>query len=524
MNAVFYLYRRTFANRLKKALHKPITYFYIALIVLYIFMIPYSFKLMFASMGLDTPEGMVALFTIFAFWVIPANLIAYAKRKGLLFRGSDVHFLFPSPVTPKKILLYAHVKTLLTTLVFSIALTFLGMYIFRIVWWKMLLYFAFSVVLENLLEGSIMLLLYGSERLHEKSRKLATAGAYLLVGVLVLMGIYTYIVKGLSLESVLWFLHSDMIQFVPIIGWYVAVVHLLFIGPTVVNLICSALYLLMIMIALYAALRMKCTGEYFEDAIKFAEDYEEILSSKRQGRMDVRFGKKKKFGKASVTYKGGFAKALFYRQLLEYKKNKFFIFDSYTLVSLIAGVGIAWLYLSKKSFGSMGDFVLPGAISYVVLIFTAYSGKWGKELNSPYTFMIPDSPFRKLWYATLMQHIQAAINGCLFVLPGAFVMGMKPITTVLCIIFFIVLNAGKLYIVVVSRVLVGNLLGRTGQQLFQMFLQGLAIAIPILGAVLGFMLGGLDGAYLLMDLLLLAETVGLMVWAALGFNRMETGE
>ena len=524
MKAILFLYRRNFANRFKKALHKPVTYIYLAFILLYAFMIPYSFNIMFSEWNLNSPAGMTAVFTVFAFWVIPANLIAYAKRKGLLYRKSDVHFLFPSPVGPKKVLLYAHLRTLLTTLVFNIVLTLGGAYIFQVDWWRMVLYFLFSTVVENLLEGAIMLLLYGSERLGEKGRALVVKVSYALVAVLVAMGLYTYIVHGLSFESVLGFLHSDMVQLVPVIGWYIAVLHLLFMGPTAVNVVCSILYLVMLAAAVWAALHMRCAGGYYEDAMKFADDYEEVLASRRQGRTDVKFGKKKKFGKAVVTYQGAGANAVFYRQLLEYKKSRFFIFDINTVVSLLAGIGIAYLYLAEGGFGVMNDFIIPAAMAYFILIFTAYSGKWGKELTTPYTFLIPDTSFRKLWYATLIQHIQALINGCLFVLPGAVVMKMSPLTAALCILFYVAMSACKLYILAVAEALVGNVLGRTGKQLFQLFLQGIAIMIAAVGAVAGMLFGSMDLAYFLMIALLLAETAGFMAVATLNFHRMETAE
>lgn len=524
MKAILFLYRRNFANRLKKALHKPVTYVYLAFFLLYAFMVPYSFKVMFSDLNMSSPAGMTAVFTVFAFWVIPANLIAYARRKGLLYRKSDIHFLFTSPVGPKKILLYAHLRTLLITFLFNIILMLGGAYIFQVEWWRMALYFLFSIIAENLLEGGIMLLLYGSEKLGERGRRAIVKVTYALVGVLVAMGLYTYIVQGLSFESVLGFLHSGMVQMVPVIGWYIAVIHLLFMGPTAVNVVCSILYFVMLIAVVCGALRMKCTGGFYEDAMKFADDYEEVLASRRQGRTDVKFGKKKKFGKAQVSYRGSGARAIFYRQLLEYKKNRFFIFDISTVISLIAGIGIAYLYIAEGGYGVMNDFIIPAVMAYIIFLFTAYTGKWGKELSTPYTFMIPDSSFHKLWYATLIQHIQALINGCLFTLPGAVVMKMSPLTAVLCILFYVSMSACKLYILAVAQALVGNVLGRTGRQLFQMFLLGIAISVAALGVVAGMIYGSMDLAYFLMIVLLVVETAGFMAVATVNFHRMEAGE
>ncbi len=569
MEAIQFLYKHILKNRVKMAVRKPITYLYIALFLLYAFMLPYAFTTIFERFSMDSPAGMTALMTVFAFWMIPGNLIAYAKRKGLLYRKSDVHFLFPAPVSPKKILLYAHLRNLILQTVLTVVLGVAGGIIFHVAWWRIALYFLFALVIENVLEGSIMLIYYGSERMTETVRKLTVKAAYGLVLVICAIAAYFYVTQGLSLESVMNFLHSEMVQFVPVVGWHIAVLHLIFMEPSVVNLFGTFAYLLVLAAAFAAAVRMRCTGAFYEEAIKFSEDYEEVLEKQRQGETAVRLGKKKKFGKASVSYKGNGAKAIFYRQLLdedyeevlekqrqgetavrlgkkkkfgkasvsykgngakaifyrqllEYKKNRFFIFDANTAAAAIAGVLAAWFYVKEENMGMLADFLIPGAAAYVIFIFTALSSKWSKEIMSPYTYLIPDTAFRKLWYATAMQHIAAVVNGILITVPGAVVMKMSPFTAVLCVIFYVALSANKLYALAVAEALVGNLMGRTGKQLFQLFLQGIVIGVAFLGAFLGMLVGGINLAYVMMILFLAAATALFMLAATLNFYKMET--
>ena len=522
MGAIFYLYRRIFVNRIKVALKKPITYLYVFFVLLYAVMVPFSLQVMLQEYGMDSPSWMAAALTVFAFWVIPGNLIAYAKRKGLVYRKSDVHFLFSSPVSPKKILLYAHIRNLAIQTILNLAVAVLGALLFHAGWLQVTVYFVFSIFVENVLEGGIMLLLYGREWKSAKACRAVVKAAYAIVGLFVFIGIYFYITQGISLESILCFLNSDLVQLVPIAGWYIAVVHLIFTGPTAVNLAGTAAYLIFLLGVLWAAFRMRCTGAYFEDAMKFADDYEEVLVSRRQGRTDKRLGKKTRYGAATVTYRGKGASALFYRQLLEYRKSRFFIFDMNTAAAVIAGALIAYLYVAEGGLGELTPFVIPGAAAYVIFIFTTLSGKWAKEIASPYTYLIPDTAFRKLWYATAIQHIQALINGLLLTLPGAVVMGMSPITAALCVVFYVVLSANKLYALAVAEALTGNILGRVGRQLFQLFIQGIVIGFAFLGAFVGFLAGGLNLAYFLMIVFLTLATVLFMLAAALNFYKLET--
>ena len=175
-----------------------------------------------------------------------------------------------------------------------------------------------------------------------------------------------------------------------------------------------------------------------------------------------------------------------------------------------------------RSFGDFSPYVLPAVSAYLIFIFTAMNGKWSKELGSPYTYMLPDNSFSKLINATGIQLLQGVINGCLLVLPGAFVMRLSPWVTVLCVVFYAGMYANKLYALAVAQVIAGSALGRTGRQLVQLMIQSAVILMALAGAVIGNLLGTVVSSYILMDFTLLLCTAIFMVIAALNFYRMET--
>ena len=523
MGAMGYLCRRILCNRIKMALRKPVTYFYLLLLLFYMTALPMSLRMTVEAMGADSAGGLVTVLTVLSLWTIPANLIAFSKRKGVVYRNCDVHFLFPAPVGAKQVLLYAHFKTLTVQVILNLFVIGYGWVIFHAEGWRLAAYFVFSIVAENLLESSVMLLLYGSERMGERQRGMVTKAAYGLAGVLVLMGILAYLRGGLRLQTVADYLHGGMVQAVPVIGWYIAVLHLLFLGPTAVNVAGTACYFLLTAAVLTAARKMKCSGGFYEDAMKFAEDYEEVLESRRQGNVK-RLGKKEKFGKARIRWRGHGASALFYRQLLEYKKSRYFIFDINTIVAVLAGAALAYLYEKEGTFGGLEPyrvFVLPVVAAYMIFIFTGFGGKWAKELKSPYTYLLPDSPFRKLMAATLMQHVQALINGCIMTAPCALVMGLALPEALLCILFYILMSAGKLYSLAVAQIVTGSALGTTARQLVQMLLLSMAAGAGVMGAIMGMAVGDGLMALGIMDLFLGLFTMIYMVIATLNFYHIE---
>lgn len=523
-SAIFYLYRKSFKNRVIKALHKPVTYIYIVFIVLYFGMILFSFNTsfdgLFEILPIEKASILTAILTICVFIFIPANLISYSRRKGLVFRQSDIHFMFSAPVSPKRVLVYAHIRTVLMALVLSIVMTVGGVLWFHMPVWKMLIYFLFSVVIENFLEGSLMILCYGNERLNKQQMFFLQIVMYVLIGIFVLIGVIVYVKEGASFESVVGYLHSPAIQMVPILGWYIAFLHLLFMEATTVSVLGTVLFLVSVVVLFVMALRMKCTGEYYEDAIKFAEDYEVAKQKSKKGEIAI-IGRKKKYGKASISYKGGYAKALFYRQLLEYKKNRFFIFGPYTLLCLGIGIAIAVIGYDGEVMAEV-PFAILGIMAYLTFVFSSYAGKWGKELTRPYTYLIPDTAFRKLWYATLMEHIRSFIDGCLMTIPAAVVMGLPMIQVVLIVIVYMCMQACKLYAEVMVEAFLGNILGSVGKQFARLFFEGVVIVMGIIAAAVGTILVSLEVGLLLLVLAAGCMTGAMMVIASLNFERMES--
>ena len=96
-----YLFRKTFKNRLKRALKKPVTYIYMAFVIWYFYIIFSYFGELTQLFEMDKNSVLTALLTGLIFFIVPSNLISYSKRKGLIFREPDVHFLFPHPLSRK---------------------------------------------------------------------------------------------------------------------------------------------------------------------------------------------------------------------------------------------------------------------------------------------------------------------------------------------------------------------------------------------------------------------------------------
>ena len=282
MKGFLYLYQRTIINRVKKALKRPVTYLMAVFILFYIVMIYNSFHVMILEGSFNSPKNMVTILSLVIFWLIPANLVSYAKRKGLLFRPSEVHFVFSSPVSPKMVLVFAGVKSFAVNVIIGIVIAVAGVMWFEASLWQMLVYFLFFVVFESILELSAIILCYGNERLPEKFFKGLVLAMYAFMAVMVGIGAYLMITEEPYFGLLQNFFAMPVVQMIPVVGWNVAVTRLIFLGPDIVNLIGTALFLISTILMFAAAWRMECTGAYYEDAMKFADEYQERRAKQKK--------------------------------------------------------------------------------------------------------------------------------------------------------------------------------------------------------------------------------------------------
>lgn len=524
MSSFLYLFCHTFKNRIRKALKKPATYVLAVFIVLYVFMIFQSLGGLTEDFQVNTPRHMAMLLSLLIFFILPSNLISYSKRKGLLFQQADVHFLFPAPLNPKMVLLYVGIKNLLINILLGILVAVFGMLYFHTTLLQTMIYVITFIVTENVLEGSIMVLCYGNEKLPERVFVVLPILMYALMGIFVVVGIAVFWRAG-NISAIGTYLSLPVIQLVPLVGWNIALIRLIFVGPTVINLVGTVLFLLTTVILFFFAYRVECVGAYYEDAAKFADDYVALKQNRKKGYMSdtLTVGKKKKYKKATISYKGTYAKAIYYRQMLEYKKNKMFIFSFYTIFCLVLGIAMAvfFSYTDVITDETARLFVIPGIMAYIVFIFSGYNTKWSKELENPYTYLIPDSNVKKMWYATKMEHIRALVDGILLALPGSIVLHLNPLQFVCIVLLYVCLLANKLYYYMLADLIIGNVLGNLGRTLIKMLIQMIAITIAAAGALVGGIIFGPTAGLALMVLFTFLVTMAGALIASFGFEKME---
>ena len=517
-----YLTKRSLMNNLKKAVHKPSTLIALIFAIVYGIFIVFSLGTLAVTIRMDSVRGLLIILTAWSIYATLGNFMAYSSRKGIIFKPGHAHFVFTAPISPKLVLLNSAWMNYLVSTILWIVLAIGGLTVFQVAPWKVLLFFLIGCVMELALEVAIMVFLYTNDRLPEKLMKgIRIAIKVILIGFTLLIVLY-FRKNGMSVESASAFIDWEVLQMIPVIGWQIAVYRLILLGPTLLNVICSCLYAVTVILAVAAVWRMRCDGGYYEEAAKFADDYAELKKRQKNGEAVFSIGgRKRKFRQIKERINAKGAKAIFYRQLLEYKKEKFFIFSKVTLIAVVIAFFLCYTLRDTAEESGVAELFLLGVIAYMSIVMSGYLGKWENELKNPYLYLIPDTPMKKLWYATLMEHVKALVDGSIICIPVGIFWHVEPVYVVFCILIYAVLQADRLYTKVIAQCLVGEIFGKTGQDLLRMCIQ---FALLGMGAGVAVLVGIFINTGLIFPILL---AYSVMVTAAMGFLaslRFETME
>lgn len=519
MKAMIYVTKRSMINKIKAAMKKPITFFYLILGIAYFAFILYGGSIWIQNMRLTSLSGFILILTVWTFFMFLSNFVTYAKRKGILFKASHTQFIFTAPISPKAVLLYTAGKNFILSFLVSILFTIGGITVFEVPAGKMVLFFLVSFVLEVIFEASLVIVLYGNEKISAQMISVLCKMIYaFIISVVLFLGAYFY-VKGFTIENAMNLVDFTPLQMIPVVGWNVAAFRLVLLGPTIVNVVCTVLYIGIVMVMLFIAFKMECFGGYYEDAAKFANDYAEAKARSKQGEATFSIGKKKQFKNIKMDYHATGAKAIFYRQVLEYKKEKFFIFGMSSVIC--AGITFVSIKFLGEPTKVSPSFYLLGILVYIVFLTSAYSGKWEKELQNPYLFLIPDHARKKLWYATAMEHIKALIDASIIVIPITIAWKLPIIHALCSIAVFVVLQANKLYMKVLLEALIGDSFSKTIKGIIQMVTQ---LSIMLIGIAAAAIAGIFISFNLVFPIILIYSMIVTVMIALLAATRFETME
>lgn len=494
MSSIAFILRKSLKNNILELLKHP------GKLVAYLFIVA---CLLFSalSMALAPQEEMPAYLDIrilqgiyFALlmFVVMINLIKGVDSGSTFFSMGDVNMLFISPISPKKILIYGLAKQMgMTVLIACCMVAYGGMAVqfFGISVLDAVLLFAGFIV--SLLVAQIFTILIYSFCNGNRKRSAAIKRLLYVVVVLVLayvaMSVYQ---KGFSAETVYAAVTDPYLQWVPIVGWMSGGIFSLIRGFDIMGIVYFALLAAATVFALLAFL--KSDSDYYEDVLQNTETTYEIKKAAKEGNINMNMpGQKiRKVKKVGIGHGWG-ASAFFFKQVKELHRHSPLVFWGGSTI-MLAAVG-AFISVVMMNAGDDGEPMSANLIMMIatitliyVLFFLNAAGPWSKEMMKPYLYMVPQSPFKKLFFASLTSLLTPIADGIVvFPLIGILVKA-SPLTVIICFLMFI--SFGFLYTAL--NILSERLFGQMANKGLILMLYALVLMVCTApGVVIGIVLG-----------------------------------
>lgn len=530
MNSLFYLHKRIFINGFKRSMRKPAFVLMLIVSIAYFALIISGYKGLFQRIGItDAPEYIVMFMLLQLYLGVP-GLIQYFKRKGLIFRKADVQFVFQAPIHPKLILLFSGLRSVIISSIFFIVLCIFGCILYPSYMLQFVIYAVIYLIFDFFIEMSLVILCYGNETIPNKLIRFVSYILYALLGALAIGFLLVVLDHGFNISILITYLQSPFIKLFPLFGWSIGLLQWIFYGYHWSNVVGTVLFILSALILPILAYKSKCEGDFFEEAEQFSDEYEQAIEKAKSGDVSIVGAKPKKYMKASIKYKGYYAKAIFYRQLLEYKKNRFFIFSARSFLFLVGGIVLYFLSYDTRFMSNIMSvrlFVIPIIVTYFITFFGIIRSKWMKELQNYYTFLLPDSKIHKTWNATKIEHIRAFVDTMIIAIIGGAALDLSPLHMLLTGLVGVSVNASRIYINMMVQTIISPAIGdfKVFTQFIDMFLMLVSTAASIFVAVvLMLFFNNLEAAFLGLIITSCVMAIIAFFLSSLAFEKMEVVE
>ena len=339
-------------------------------------------------------EGAVSVCLLF----IVLILVYTGDKSGVkIFLMADVNFLFSAPLRPQSVLLFRTIMQM--GVAFLSSLYLLG----QLPNWMHNMGLTLVQGLSLFL-GWIMALFIGKmasvfsytvAATYPKCRKVVKPLILTVAAlpVLAVVGLVYFGHKGI-LDAFTMVFAPEGTRWIPLFGWFRGfIMSLLFSNPL------SALGYLAALIGFCAVccwLIWRIKADFYEDALQGAKELQEKLETRKKG---VKTRKKERSEKIArnAEMSGEGAQMFFTKTVYNRRRFAKFVFLTPTAVTYM---GIAALLSVFLRFAVETKILLPVGIVFCFVVFFRNLGNpLADEVNHPFFFLTPESPFRKVGYA-----------------------------------------------------------------------------------------------------------------------------
>ncbi|MBU3185172.1 putative ABC exporter domain-containing protein [Clostridium estertheticum] len=450
MKPLFYIIRKSIKNWLLQLKHEPLKLvLYILCLISLCFVFFVNKDTSRAKSILDPMLYSTIVGCVILIFTAP-DIYSSINKGATFFRGADINFIFTAPISPQKVLIYGFIKQIYSSFIAVVFVLFQGYTLSRYSNIKSygILVIVFGLFIMLIFTSILKILLYSTASKSVKNKTMIRnifKGLGIVIVIAYFIELYVTMSPGKAIMSML---NSPIIPYIPVYGWVREIIMASMNGISTVFIIYTILIIALGAICCYIIYSMKL--DYYEDVLASTEYKETAISASRNGeQIFLKSGKKPRVRKVQYTRKGKFASAIFWRQILEYKKTGFGLINIGTVIYVVIAITVG-LYGPTKDLA-----MILGGMIYLQLI-SNFASKWRKDLTNQYIYMLPDHSFKKIIYATVVDNIKNLIDGTIVFLITGILFKSSIMLIILNIVAFESIGSLFIYGGILTRRLLGG--------------------------------------------------------------------
>ena len=363
------------------------------------------------------PAATMILLLVVVLWGIYGG----SKKGSDFFLMADANILFAAPLKAQTVLMFRLSFQMLALLFFTFYLIFqvpsmkliLGLDNFAIVAiflaWGMLLF----------MSKLMSVFTYTLTATYEHLKKYVVPFVF-AVGLLVVAATgAVYISTGNDYMATLRLTYgADWSNYIPVFGWYKAMVMNAINGHVFASLGYMALNLVFLIALVWGIWHIK--ADFYEDALAGAQKRDDMTKAALEGR-NINKDKKQSAKRAqklehkvrkSYELKGWGASVFLHKSILNRRRFSKFGFVTNTLLLYLAIGGLGAAFMAYKT--DLREISVVGLIMALTLFFRNFGNPIEIESSHNWLFLVPEDPYKKVLYAILAGSVDCVLD----LLPG----------------------------------------------------------------------------------------------------------
>ena len=363
------------------------------------------------------PAATMILLLVVVLWGIYGG----SKKGSDFFLMADANILFAAPLKAQTVLMFRLSFQILALLTFTFYLIFqvpsmkliLGLDNFAIVAiflaWGMLLF----------MSKLMSVFTYTLTATYEHLKKYVVPFVF-AVGLLVVAATgAVYISTGNDYMATLRLTYgADWSNYIPVFGWYKAMVMNAINGHVFASLGYMALNLVFLIALVWGIWHIK--ADFYEDALAGAQKRDDMTKAALEGR-NINKDKKQSAKRTqklehkvrkSYELKGWGASVFLHKSILNRRRFSKFGFVTNTLLLYLAIGGLGAAFMAYKT--DLREISVVGLIMALTLFFRNFGNPIEIESSHNWLFLVPEDPYKKVLYAILAGSVDCVLD----LLPG----------------------------------------------------------------------------------------------------------